>query len=137
MIQALMDGRPHIAMIDTSLGDHKFRASFPWFLAISTPLTSPTTDGLPTGQEASALNDWEDSIESKIASACLFVYVGRVTWNGSRELLYYVDKPRLQMTTQQGLSAFIPSVTNSGAGSAYTSAWVADNSFCPARRSLQ
>jgi hypothetical protein len=86
------DGYPLFAMIDVSLRDYKSKASFPLFLSISTPLINPAKDGLTTDQDSSALNDWEDLLESKIAAECRFVYVGHVTWNGSREILYYVDK---------------------------------------------
>lgn len=92
-LQGEKDGRPLVAIIDMSLRDEKTRAAFPWYLGISTQLTDPTQDGLPKAQEESALNDWEDSLEKEIAAECRFVYVGRVTWNSTRTLLYYVDKP--------------------------------------------
>jgi hypothetical protein len=63
------------------------------FLSISTPFTNPTKDGFTTDQEASTLNDWEDTLEKEFAGECRFVYVGRVTWKGTRELLHYVDTP--------------------------------------------
>ena len=93
VMQGEREGHPLFAMIDTSRRDSKLQAGFPWFLSIKTTLTAPTKDGLPTDQEATALNDWEDALEKELSGACQFVYVGRVTWNGTRELLYYVDKP--------------------------------------------
>lgn len=93
IVQGERDGHPLFAMIDSSSHDNKFKTRFPWFLSISIPLTNPTKDGLTTDSEASALNDWEDSLEKEFAGACRFAYVGRVTWNGTRELLYYVDTP--------------------------------------------
>jgi hypothetical protein len=87
------DGRPLFAIIDSSLRDKRARKGFPWFLSISTSLKDPTTDGLPTKKEASELNDWEDLLEKNYLGECQFVYVGHVTWNGTRQLLYYVDKP--------------------------------------------
>ena len=68
-----MDGYPLFAMIDVSLRDYKSKASFPLFLSISTPLINPAKDGLTTDQDSSALNDWEDLLESKIAAECRFV----------------------------------------------------------------
>lgn len=89
-----IDGHPLFASIDTSLRDYKSKDRFPWFLSISVPLKNPNKDGLTTAQEAEQLNEWEDSLEKQIAAECNLVYVGRVTWNGHRELLYYIDQPK-------------------------------------------
>jgi hypothetical protein len=93
VFQSELDGHPLVAMIDMSLRDCELKASFPWFLSISTPLINPNKNALTSDTDASALNAWEDSLENAITAECRFVYVGRVTWNGSREVLYYVDKP--------------------------------------------
>jgi len=87
------DGHPLFAIIDKTSRDDQFKAAYPWYLEISTQLTAPTPDGLPNEQEASALNEWEDSLEREIGGECRFTYVGRLTWNGKRTVLYYVDKP--------------------------------------------
>jgi uncharacterized protein DUF695 len=107
VLQRLKNGHPLFATIDTSLRDGKVRAGFPWFLSLSTPILHPTKDGLTTDGEASTLNDWEDSLEKQLSGECRFVYVGRVTWNGTRELLYYVDRPgsivpKLEKLAQDG-----------------------------------
>lgn len=93
VLQGEKDGHPLFAMVDSSLHNKKARSGFPWFLSISTPLKGPTKDGLTTDQEASELNDWEDLLEKNYLADCRFVFVGRVTWNGTRQLLYYLDKP--------------------------------------------
>jgi len=88
-----MDGHPLFATIDTSLRNYQNKTNFPWFLGISTPLAKPNSDGLTTRQEAEELNKWEDELERQIGSETPLVYVGRVTWSGHRELLFYVAKP--------------------------------------------
>jgi hypothetical protein len=93
VFQGELDGHPLVAMIDMSLRDCESKASFPWFLSVSIPLINPNKNGLNSDNDASALNAWEDSLETAITAECRFVYIGRVTWNGSREVLYYVDKP--------------------------------------------
>jgi hypothetical protein len=95
VIQGEMDGHPLFAIIDMSLRNYKSKASLPWFLSISTPLINPTKDGLPTDKDSSALNEWEDLTASKIQAESRFVYVGHVTWNGSREALFYIEKQEL------------------------------------------
>lgn len=85
------DGHPLFATIDSRFRDPRLRAGLPWFLGVSTVLKSPTSDGFTTNEEATELNDWEDSFEQAALNGCRFAYVGRVTWNGRRELLYYLD----------------------------------------------
>jgi hypothetical protein len=87
-----MDGHPLIATIDVGLHGYESKASLPWFLSLSTRLIEPTKDGLPTPGDSIALNEWEDLVEKRIAAVCPFVYVGHVTWNGSREVLYYIER---------------------------------------------
>ena len=93
VVQGKKDGHPLFATVDSGLLDRSIQSTFPWFLSISTTLKHPTEDGLTTNQEASELNDWEDSLQKSFAGQCRFVYVGRVTWNGKTQLLYYLDKP--------------------------------------------
>jgi hypothetical protein len=92
VLQGEKDGHPLYAVIDSTLRDKKSRTGFSWFLSISTPLKDPTTDGLTTIEEASELNDWEDLLEKNSLGDYRFVFVGRVTWNGTRQLLFYLDK---------------------------------------------
>jgi len=91
ILQGNFDGHPMFAMIDLGLRNSPDRQSAPFFLSISTPLIDPTGDGLPTRVDADSLNSWEDAVDARLRSANRFVFVGRVTWNGHRELLYYVD----------------------------------------------
>ena len=90
VLQGNVDAHPMFAMIDMGLRDSPERQSLPIFLSISTPLINPTSDGLPTKNDEDSLNSWEDAVEARLQSAGRFVFVGRVTWNGHRELLYYL-----------------------------------------------
>ncbi len=91
VMEGKMDDYPLIAMIQEGLRDFKSRHDTPWFLGFSTPLSSPTSQGLPTIKEADELNRWEDFLDREIQLRCKSIFVGRVTWRGNRELLYYVD----------------------------------------------
>jgi len=78
-------------MIDMGLRNSGDKQHLPFFLSLSTRLIDPTSDGLPTRKDADNLNAWEDAVEARLKANAKFVFVGRVTWNGSRELLYYVN----------------------------------------------
>ena len=89
-------------MIREDIQNCKAKSITPWFLGFSTPLLNPTPDGLPTAREAEDLNRWEDVVEREINSRCMSVFVGRVTWKGNRELLYYIDEPeRISLEIQK------------------------------------
>jgi len=90
ILQVNIDGHPLFAMVDMGMRNSPERQVLPFFLGVSTPLTNPTSDGLPTRSDAENLNAWEDAVEASLRSAGKFVFVGRVTWNGHRELLYYL-----------------------------------------------
>jgi hypothetical protein len=106
LLEADMDGRPLIANIDLSLRTFARRAEFPWFLSISTALKDADEHGLPTELEAATLNVWEDHIDTVLDSAVSFKYVGRVTWNGHRELLYQVtDSQAAARALQQSIDS--------------------------------
>ncbi|HTU33295.1 MAG TPA: DUF695 domain-containing protein [Candidatus Acidoferrum sp.] len=94
VFQGRLDGRPVFATIDTSLRNFPDKSKFPYFLSIETKLESPTPDGLTRVNEADELNAWEDELETRLKSVGEVVFVGRVTWNGRRELLYYTDGDR-------------------------------------------
>ena len=103
VLQSEMDGHPLIAVVDMGLRGYTEKSSVPWFLSVSTPLVSPTSDGLPTRADANNVNEWEDGIEQELRGEGRFVYVGRVTWNGHRELLYYVAQPEASTKKLQRL----------------------------------
>jgi len=89
-----VEGRRLVGSVNLALVDFGAKSKTPWFLSLSTPLSSPTPEGLPTKIEAEKLNEWETEIERRLGKYTKFVFVGRVTWNGHRELLYYVDDPK-------------------------------------------
>lgn len=79
-------------MLDMALRDLSGKQAFPFFLSLSTNLVNPTAGGLPTRGDADNLNKWEETVEARLRPITEFVFLGRVTWNGYRELLYYVAK---------------------------------------------
>jgi hypothetical protein len=92
--QGEVDGHRLIVIIDTKLRDVTARQRLPFFLGLSSPLIGPNSEGLPSRSDASGLNEWEDAVEARLRSATRVAFVGRVKWNGNRELLYYVDTPK-------------------------------------------
>jgi hypothetical protein len=104
VLKGEVDGRPLIAMIDMGLRNLPDKQRLPFFLSISIPLISPTSEGLSTQSDADSLNTLEDAVEVRLRSAGKFVFVGRVTWNGNRELLYYVNSQQPAVAALKTLS---------------------------------
>ena len=92
ILEGTIDSRPFIAMINAALRGFRGKKTLPFFLSIGTAVENPTSNGLPTSTEADDLNKWEEGVEARLIGAGRFVFVGRVTWNGQRELLYYVER---------------------------------------------
>jgi Family of unknown function (DUF695) len=104
VFQGDIDGHPMLAMIDIGLRDSPEKLTLPFFLSVSTPIINPTSNGLPTGSDADNLNGWEGTVETTLQSAGGFVFVGRVTWNGRRELLYYLKNQQPAIEALKALS---------------------------------
>jgi len=104
IFQRQLDGRPVFAMIDMDLRDSPDRQTLPFFLSLSSPLIDPTSDGLPTRSDADSLNAWEDAVEAQLRSVGKVAFVGRVTWDGHRELLYYVESQQPAVEALKKLS---------------------------------
>lgn len=105
ILQGNIDGRPMFATIDMGLLNSSERQVLPFFLSVSTPLVDPTVDGLPTRSDAEDLNAWEEVVEANLRPAGKLVFVGRVTWNGHRELLYYLSSEHPAVDALQTLLA--------------------------------
>lgn len=47
-------------------------------------------------------------MEKVVGAHCRYVYVGHITWNGSRQVLFYVDKPDSVVETLKKLAGNHP-----------------------------
>lgn len=98
-----LDGHRVIVNVDMSLSDYPNKVEYPWLLSLSTKLKSTDQNGLPTKRESLDLNEWEDVVEREMLASSSFEYVGRVTWNGYRELLYYLKSPESAVKSLQSM----------------------------------
>ncbi len=73
--------------------DFKYKKEFPWLLMITLPVLEYNENGHPTGEEAEALNSFENFLEHEIRETCIAHYIGRITLYKKRELYYHVNVP--------------------------------------------
>lgn len=87
-----LDGRPASISVDLGRAETGPVGEWPWLVCLRIPMRAPRPgDGLGSSEEAPALNALEDALVPALAEACGgAAQVGRLTWNGFRELFYYV-----------------------------------------------
>lgn len=103
VVTGKQDGSPMVSMIDKGYKHLPEIHSLPWFLWINIPLEDKRQDGLSTKEEDLMLEKLEQNIEDKMMSETKLVFVGRLTWNGSRELFYYVGDGATANSVLDGL----------------------------------
>jgi hypothetical protein len=108
VIQGEIDGRPLVAVIDMGLRELPARQGLSFFLALSASLINPTSEGPPTRNDIDNLNAWEGVVEARLQAVTKLVFVGRVTWNGRRELLYYVGNAQPTVEALKAISGTRP-----------------------------
>jgi regulator of RNase E activity RraB len=85
-----IDDRPASISLDLGRAQTGPAREWPWLVCLRIPMRSPRPDGLSSSHEAPALNALEDALADAVAAACDGAQVGRLTWNGFRELFLYV-----------------------------------------------
>jgi hypothetical protein len=85
-----IDDRPASVSLDLGRAEAGPEREWPWLVCLRIPMRSPRPDGLSSSQEASTLNTLEDALSDAVAAVCDGAQVGRLTWNGFRELFLYV-----------------------------------------------
>jgi hypothetical protein len=81
-----MDDLPLVANVIAVLPDEAKKRAIPWFLSVGTEFVQGDEDDLI------ALDEWQDIVEREIGIVP-FIAFGRITWNGHRELIYYIAEP--------------------------------------------
>jgi regulator of RNase E activity RraB len=88
----IVDGKPCSTMLDLGLVNEAPLASRPWLLSIRTPLSRPRADGLTDNPEAVELGQLEEALVRALRKRCDALFVGRMTWNGTRDLFFYAPR---------------------------------------------
>ena len=92
VLQGTRDGLPAIVVFDAGLSPDTDKGRFQWLITISIPIEEPNENGLCDSDESEALGELEDALLERVAPSD-YRYVARITWNGTREILFYVADP--------------------------------------------
>jgi hypothetical protein len=91
VLSAMRDGLPALIAVNTAL-NKECSKGFPWLITITLPMAEVAPNGLCSDAESSRL-DWVEDRLLRDTEKLEQRYLGRVTWNGAREVLIYVRDP--------------------------------------------
>ncbi|MCB0538722.1 MAG: DUF695 domain-containing protein [Bacteroidetes bacterium] len=83
-----------VSNINKSYDNYPNKKYFPWWIQVTLELVDTDDRKMPTDSEAQILNELEDKIEKFIKEKHKTHFIGRVTQNGFRDIIFYVDQPR-------------------------------------------
>ena len=83
------------ATMNTGYNNYPNKNYFPWCAQILLSIHDKNDNGHPTDEEAVVLNDIEEKITDFLKKTQIVHRMGRVTRNGERDIIYYIDTPRL------------------------------------------
>ena len=102
--QGTDNGRPIFTRFNMGLKPYVGRSEFSHQVGMAVPLKAPTTDGLPTSEEAEQLDQIEDEIRNRLLIGNESLLAGVITTNGMREFVLYTSDPAAAMAKADELA---------------------------------
>jgi hypothetical protein len=97
---------PGIALINSALVDFDAKRVFRWHLSLMIDFSDLIENGMPSQQDRDLLEPFENVVDQQLKAPMELpnaVFLGRVTWNATRELIYRVYDPELADAFLQGV----------------------------------
>ena len=95
------------ATINTGYDHYPNKRHFPWCAQVELTIQDKNSNGHRTDEEAVILNEIEEKITGFLKQSHAVHAIGRVTRNGARDIMYYLDNPRFN---QQELKNFFDGI---------------------------
>jgi len=96
-----------LATFNNKYNNYPNKAYFPWHVLVELEIIDKNNNGHPIDTDAEMLARLEDEILKFLQQKHTVHFLGRVTRNGFRDLLYYFDKPKFE---QAEVDAFCDNV---------------------------
>lgn len=97
VIEFQQDGRPGIAAINTALRDFGSKPVFGWHLSLMLRLEDLSENGMPSRAEQDVLDRFGEVLDARMkgkdAAKPNALFLARITWNATRELIWRVFDP--------------------------------------------
>ena len=93
------DNLPGVGVVTSSLKDFRHKEVFPWHLSIVLHYDDLTENGMPSVQERQETDPFcehlEELLKGENASKPNGLFLGRFTWNATRELIWKIHDPEV------------------------------------------
>lgn len=105
------DGLAEVIAVNEALLSFPHSTIFPWYLCVTLEAKELIDNGMPSPTESALLFQTGDEIEASVLAgrtehgADNALFLARSTWNGLRQLLYYVHDPEITHLALQALLA--------------------------------
>ena len=90
---------PGVAVVNISLRDFEPKEVFAWHLSIMVELNDLGENGMPTKSEVDVIDNYGDFLDDRIKGEDKdkpnALFLARITWNGTRELIWRVYDPEI------------------------------------------
>jgi hypothetical protein len=118
-----------IATVNKAYDHYPNKTFYPFLVGVELEVIEKNDNGHPLDEDAARLNQIQDEIEAFLKQKHTVHSVARVTRNGARDILIYIDTPKL---TQEEVAAFCDKIQKErriNFGIQKDSAWSAVSSF--------
>lgn len=93
------DELPGVAVVNTALRNFEPREVFAWHLSIMLQLNDLAENGMPSKMEVEVIDEFGDFLDEKIKGEDNekpnALFLARITWNATRELIWRVYDPEI------------------------------------------
>lgn len=114
IIEFQQDDLPGIAAINIALRDFEPKPVFAWHLSLMLQLDDLIDNGMPSQAECEIVDRFGDTLDAAIKGKDTAkpnaLFLARITWNASRELIWRVFDPELANHYLQSLIDDVPIV---------------------------
>jgi hypothetical protein len=87
------EGLPAICVVNQALANFEPKVVFGWHLSIILTCEQLGDNGMPTLDEKQILDQFGDELDCDLKAEGNALFLARITWNGTRQLLYRVYDP--------------------------------------------
>ena len=98
---------PGIAVVNSALKGFEPKEVFAWHLSIRVELKDLVDKGMPSRAEVKVIDSYGDFLDKKIKgedeAKPNALFLARLTWNGTRELIWRVYDPQIAHDLLQGI----------------------------------
>ena len=98
VVESTADDKPAIIVVNTSLRKFKHKKLYGWTCSLVIKFKETAMNGMPTTDESNFVYDYIEGLDKIIkgdATQPNALYLARITWNGTCEVIWQVKDPKV------------------------------------------